>query len=98
MRRFIRQRTDMLARSYQGLVAAARARLQHERARFELAVGKIDALSPLAILKRGFALCRDAKGAIVKNAADVALSDSVRVTLAAGELECRVENRITNNE
>ena len=88
----------MLARSYQALATATRVRLHRERARFELAVGKIDALSPLAILKRGFALCRDAKGAIVKNAADVALGDSVRVTLASGELNCRVEDRITNYE
>jgi len=91
LRSFIRRRRDMLARSYQALATATRVRLQRERARFELAVGKIDALSPLAILKRGFALCRDAKGAIVKSAADVALGDSVRVTLASGELNCRIE-------
>jgi exodeoxyribonuclease VII large subunit len=81
----------MLARDYQGLTSAVRVLLHRERARFELAVGKIDALSPLAILKRGFALCRDSKGAIVKRAAAVALGDRVRVTLAAGELDCRVE-------
>jgi exodeoxyribonuclease VII large subunit len=57
----------------------------------ELAVGKADALSPLAILKRGFALCRDSNGALVKRAADVAVGDNVRVTLAAGELDCRIE-------
>jgi exodeoxyribonuclease VII large subunit len=89
--RFIAHRTDMLARDYQGLTSAVRVLLHRERARFELAVGKIDALSPLAILKRGFALCRDSKGAIVKRAAAVALGDRVRVTLAAGELDCRVE-------
>lgn len=89
--RFIAHRKDMLARDYQGLTSAIRVLLHRERARFELAVGKIDALSPLAILKRGFALCRDSKGAIVKRAADVALGDRVRVTLAAGELDCRIE-------
>jgi exodeoxyribonuclease VII large subunit len=72
--------------------------LYSERARFELAVGKIDALSPLGILKRGFALCRDARGAIVKKAVDVSPGDRVRVTLSSGELDCRVENRITNYE
>ena len=91
LRRFINHRREILARSYQGLVSAARARLQRERARFGLAVGKIDALSPLSILGRGFALCRDAKGAIVKKATDVDPGDRVRVTLASGELDCRVE-------
>ena len=75
-----------------GLVSGMKAQMQRKRSRFELAVGKIDALSPLAILKRGFALCRDSKDAIIKNAADVSPGDGVRVTLASGELNCRVEN------
>jgi len=95
---FISHRKDVLAHTHQALVSAMRIRLHHERARFEIAVGKIDALSPLAILQRGFALCRDAKGALVKKAADVAKGDRVRVTLASGELDCRVESTITNCE
>jgi len=91
LRRFIDHKKEILARNRQGLIAGIRARLRNERSRFQVAVGKIDALSPLAILQRGFALCRDAQGNIVKSAADVSLGDKVRVTLAAGELDCRVE-------
>ena len=98
LRRIIKHKKEVLVRMDQGLASAVRVRLHHERARLELAVGKVDALSPLAILKRGFALCRDSKGAIVKRAADVTLGDNVRVTLAAGELDCRIEGKITNNE
>jgi exodeoxyribonuclease VII large subunit len=88
----IMRKKEILARQQQGLLSGIRALLQRERARFELTVGKMDALSPLAILKRGFALCRDSQGTIIKNAADVALGDRVRVTLALGELDCRVED------
>ena len=98
LRRLIGHKKDILARNHQALISGVRVRLQHARARFELAIGKIDALSPLAILKRGFALCRDAKGAIVKNSSDVAKGDRVRVTLALGELDCKVEKTITNDE
>jgi len=98
LRRLIARKREMLARSSQGLLAAMRVRLHSERARFERAVGKMDALSPLGILKRGFALCRDARGVIVKKAVDVSPGDRVRVTLGSGELDCRVENRITNCE
>jgi exodeoxyribonuclease VII large subunit len=98
LRRIIRHKKDILVREYQGLIAVTKARQHHERSRLELAVGKVDALSPLAILNRGFALCRDSKGAIVKRAADVAPGDNVRVTLGSGELDCRVENRIMNDE
>jgi exodeoxyribonuclease VII large subunit len=93
----IGRKKEILARSHQGLVSGIRAFLQRERGRLEVAVGKMDALSPLAILKRGFALCRDSQGMIIKNAADVDPGDKVRVTLALGELDCRVEG-ITNDE
>ena len=89
--RMIHHKSDILARSRQAMIAAIRVRVQRERARLGLAVGKIDALSPLAVLKRGFALCRDDAGAIVRNSADVSRGDRVHVSLAAGELSCRVE-------
>jgi exodeoxyribonuclease VII large subunit len=92
LRRFIGHRKEILARCRQELISGIKARLRHDRARFEIAVGKINALSPLAILQRGFALCRDAQGAIIKNAANVTLGDRVRVTLASGELDCQVKN------
>jgi exodeoxyribonuclease VII large subunit len=88
--RFIHHKRDILGRSQQRLISGISTRLHRERSRFELAVGKIDALSPLAILKRGFALCRDARGVIVKNADEVSCGDRVSVKLAAGQLECDV--------
>jgi exodeoxyribonuclease VII large subunit len=91
LRRYIRHKRDALAHAHQQLMASIKSCLQTERARFELAVGKIDALSPLAILKRGFALCRDADGAILKDATDVSCGDSVTVTLALGGLDCEVK-------
>jgi exodeoxyribonuclease VII large subunit len=90
--RFVGDKKDRLNRHYQGLISAMKARLHHERARFGIAAGKIDTLSPLGILQRGFALCRDAKGRIVKNAARVARGDDVYITLATGELNCTVKN------
>ena len=62
-----------------------------------LAVGglaaRLDALSPLAVLGRGYALCWNAsRTAIIRTASTVAPGDRVRVTLADGELGCRVED------
>jgi len=91
LRRFIHHREDILARNHQQLISGIKALLHRERARFEIAIGKIDALSPLAILQRGFALCRDAQGTIIKSASVVSPGDRVRVTLASGELNCQVE-------
>jgi exodeoxyribonuclease VII large subunit len=98
LRRFVIYKRENLERKRQNLLAAVKTLLGRERSRFEIAAGKIDALSPLAILRRGFALCRDERGVILKRATDVNCGAEVRVTLASGELECQVKDIITNDE
>jgi exodeoxyribonuclease VII large subunit len=73
-------------------LAAATVRA-HNRAdaRFRACASRLDSLSPLAVLGRGYAVCWTADGArIVRRSADVNVGDPVRVTLAAGELDCEV--------
>lgn len=88
--RYIRHERESLAQGRYRLAAGAASLLKARRARFAIAAGRIHALSPLAILGRGFALCRDGDGNIVSDASAVAAGDPVRVTLARGELDCRV--------
>jgi exodeoxyribonuclease VII large subunit len=93
--RGIHHKREILARNHQGLISAVKALLHRERGRFEVAAGKLDALSPLSILQRGFALCRDVRGNVIKNASNVNRGDTVQVTLASGGLDCRVEGITT---
>ena len=72
--------------------AAVRA---HHRAdtRLRSQAGRLDSLSPLAVLGRGYAVCWDAaRTRVIRAASDVATGDAVRVTLHEGELTCRVED------
>jgi exodeoxyribonuclease VII large subunit len=82
-----------------GRLAAAAARLhaaarrRHERARSRTATlaARIDTLSPLAVLGRGYAVCWNAdRTAIVRHASSVQPGEHVRVTLHEGELFCEV--------
>jgi exodeoxyribonuclease VII large subunit len=69
----------------------------HHRAdgRFRGQAARLESLSPLGVLARGYAVCWDAERTrIVRDAATVNEGDGVRVTLHRGELECRV-NRTT---
>lgn len=60
-------------------------------ARFRVLVGRLENLSPLAVLARGYAVCWNAdRTAIINRAASVTPGDRVRVTLQEGELQCDV--------
>jgi exodeoxyribonuclease VII large subunit len=68
------------------------AALERRRRDFAAAVAALQALSPLAVLERGYSLTRGPDGAVLREARAVAVGDEVSVRLARGELGCRVEN------
>ncbi len=71
--------------------AAASARLDDARARLAVTVASLDALSPLSVLKRGYAIASDERGKLLRVALDVRAGDAVHVRLSEGGLRCRVE-------
>ena len=80
-----------LAVTRAALEASARARVDDARSRFAVAVASLEALSPLAVLGRGYALAADERGRLLRSSRGVAVGDGVRVRLAEGALRCRVE-------
>lgn len=73
------------------LESLAQAKLDHESEKFSIAAGKLDSLSPLAVLGRGYAVAFDSRGRIIKRSRDVSKSDSIRLRLAEGEIDCTVD-------
>lgn len=68
---------------------SVRTLAKESRAR-ELA-GRLNTLSPLAVLGRGYAVCwNESRTSIIRSAGATTPGDTVRVTLADGELACRV--------
>jgi exodeoxyribonuclease VII large subunit len=66
--------------------------VQEARERLGRAAVSLDALSPLAVLQRGYAIAQDASGKPVRDAASVAAGDELTVRLAKGKLNTRVES------
>jgi exodeoxyribonuclease VII large subunit len=56
-------------------------------------VGRLNSLSPLAVLGRGYSLTLTAEGKIIRASAEVAVGDEVGVMLHEGALACRVTAR-----
>lgn len=74
------------------LLAAMRRRRDRAHARLGSTVARLESLSPLAVLGRGYAVCwNDDRTAIVRSAATVQTGDRVHVTLHEGALTCQVQ-------
>ncbi|HYE66950.1 MAG TPA: exodeoxyribonuclease VII large subunit, partial [Pyrinomonadaceae bacterium] len=71
--------------------AAIMSGLDDARARLAVAAASLEALSPLAVLQRGYALAQNESGHLLRDAREVSVGDTVRLRLAAGALRCRVE-------
>lgn len=75
------------------LMRGIRPVLDRRRSRFAGAVAKLDALSPLAVLSRGYALATTPQGRILLTAKDVNPGDPIVVRLSAGRLRATVTDR-----
>ena len=72
------------------LAAAMRAVTDRENGRFAALAASLDALSPLRVLGRGYALAQTEDGTVLRSAAQTAAGQRIRVRLAQGQLVCDV--------
>jgi exodeoxyribonuclease VII large subunit len=82
-----------LARLLARLEAAERVRVHRGRRAFGEVASKLEALSPLSVLGRGYSLAWSAQGKLLRSSDEAEVGDQVRLELARGRLLCRVEKR-----
>lgn len=76
------------------IVAATRELLRQRRARFEHFQGQLEALSPTAILERGYALVFDSSGKLLLDAGRVSSGDEISARVARGTLIAIVKRTV----
>ena len=90
---FLADRRLYLDHTVHRLAAAAKGCVDGEGRRFAAAAAALDALSPLKVLARGYAVAQSGDGMVLKSAAEVAAGERIRVRLAQGSLQCDVVDK-----
>ena len=85
----------MLDHTSERLDRAAQRRLGSERERLARLCAKLDALNPLKVLVRGYAIA-EKDGAAVTDASALSAGDTLRLRFAKGCADCRVETTDNN--
>jgi exodeoxyribonuclease VII large subunit len=85
----LRSRADLAAQKMGG---SAQALVRERKAAWENLAAKLHALSPLAVMRKGYTLCWSADGRRAVTAIDaVEAADEMLVSFFRGEFRCRVE-------
>ena len=87
----MRPHKRVLILAYAGCNSAMKAKLEQSGRKLGVTAASLDALSPLAVLQRGYAIAQDQEGQLLRDARSVEVGDAVRVRLAKGRLDARVE-------
>jgi exodeoxyribonuclease VII large subunit len=77
--------------AYTGCNSAIESQIDEARKRLGLAAASLDALSPLSVLQRGYAVAQSEDGKLLRDAKQVSVGDSVKVRLASGRLSTQVQ-------
>ncbi len=90
---FVRTRAHRIEIIEQRLSAAIQRSLKTWHQSFARIAHTLDALSPLAVLERGYAICRTPEGRVIRSANTVAIDSDVKVRLHEGSISARVTGK-----
>jgi len=74
------------------LIKAARLQIEKKQAKHEVLSGKLDALSPLKVLARGYSVVYDENGKMLDNIQKVKQGDKLKIYMTGGKASAVVEN------
>ena len=94
---YFRDRRLLLDYQGQRLGHGAGQILSRARERLARDSAALDAMSPLKVLGRGYAVARTEDGGILRSSDQVQPGDRIRLRLAQGSLGCRVEEKEDNH-
>ena len=95
---FLQDRKLYLDFIQQKLAGTTRSLLEDDNRRFAQLAAKLDAMSPLKVLGRGYAVAQSMDGTVLKSAQQVNAGDRIMVRLGEGALNCTVNDKGDKDE
>ena len=86
---------DFTARAAASLDGSAAKRLRDEGSRLAAFAARLANLSPLALLAKGYSICTDLSGAVIRSAASFKPGDGVKIVMSDGSAEAVIK-KISN--
>ena len=83
---YVQDKRMELVHLQQRLGDLAKAEIAQKQKAFTALAASLDAMSPLKVLGRGYAMARNEAGQVLKSSGEVTIGDRVRVTLGSGDL------------
>lgn len=80
------------------LVSAQSQILARSRQRYVGSVAKLDAMSPLKVLSRGYSVVRNSENQILRSTSDVQIGENLTITLSEGQLYAEVTRKEDKHE
>ena len=90
---FLQDKRMVLDYVQRGLLHGGETLLMGRRRRLGELAAAIDALSPLKVLGRGYAMVTSEEGGVVRSASEVEKDEKLWITMGDGRLHCRVEEK-----
>ena len=95
---FLQDRKLYLDFMQQKLAGTTRSLLEDDNRRFAQLAAKLDAMSPLKVLGRGYAMAQSMDGTVLKSVRQVNAGDRITVRLGEGALDCTVNHKGDKDE
>ena len=87
---YLEQRSKSLEMVKNRMISAQIQGINRQKQRYIASVSKLDAMSPLKVLTRGYAMAQNENGDVIKSVEQVKEGDSIRVAISDGVLTARV--------
>ena len=95
---YVQDKRMLLTHTQQRLGDLGSQLVARRREKFSALAAALDAMSPLKVLGRGYAMVQSEQGSIIKSYREAPAGIKVAVTLGEGRLDCTVDRAISDSE